>query len=148
MAYFADLTPYTYYTGPLSLPGPALNVGWLERSQPYPRGETSQAFRDKLRYLCLTRRSHVMRGFHRCPFCKEDHRSNAELRVRGRADGAEGIELAAPSLVAHYVEAHSYLPPPAFIAAVESAIPETGPDAEAFAEFLRASEGRESGADR
>jgi hypothetical protein len=41
-------------------------------------------------------------------------RSSAEIRVVSTS----GVTYAAPALILHYVEAHKYLPPAAFVAAV------------------------------
>src|SRR5262245_52395663 len=113
MAFFEDLTPYTYLHPEEELPG-TINVGWLDRDHPFPAGPTSEAFRVKLGRLCL-RRVKQTRGFHRCPFCKGVGRSasSAEMRVSHL-----GKVYAAPSLVHHYVVAHDYRPPDEFIAAV------------------------------
>jgi hypothetical protein len=41
-------------------------------------------------------------------------RSSAEIRVASTS----GVTYAAPVLILHYVEAHKYLPPAAFVATV------------------------------
>jgi hypothetical protein len=104
--YYPDLTPYTYQHG-----GPALNVGWLSRDKPYPKGIVSDEFLKKLKAL---KPINLMRGSHRCEFC--DHAlifGNGEIHVT-----EEGITYAAPTLIAHYVEAHYYKPPDKFVRAV------------------------------
>jgi hypothetical protein len=45
---------------------------------------------------------------------REQMLGNGEIRVRG----ADGTLYAAPSLIAHYVADHSYLPPDGFIDAI------------------------------
>ncbi|MGW3211106.1 DUF7919 family protein [Streptomyces parvus] len=63
------------------------------------------------------------RGHHLCPWCAsrlfprspEGPQGSAEVRVMGN-----GVAYAAPGLVAHYVEAHDYLPPIEFMEAVQS----------------------------
>lgn len=122
MAYFEDLSPYTY--GPEER-GDTVNVGWLEKGHPYVTGETSQEFRDKLALLCGqagrrrrgTELIHVITcGIHRCEFCSPGGSppgSSTEIRVR------RGNRVyAAPQLLHHYVIAHGYQPPSEFIAAV------------------------------
>jgi hypothetical protein len=113
MAFFEDLTPYTYMHPEEELSN-TLNVGWLERDHPFPTGEMSEEFRAKLGQLCQ-RRVKQTRGFHPCYFCKGEGRptSSAEMRV-----AHAGKVYAAPSLVHHYVVAHQYAPPDEFIAAV------------------------------
>ena len=103
MAFFADLTPYLYFRSEGS--GQCtVNIGWLDRTHPFPTGETTEEFRAKLGQLCQ-RRVNQTRGFHLCPFCagRERPRSSAEMRVAGN-----GKVYAAPSLVHHYVVVHSY----------------------------------------
>ncbi len=60
MTYLPDLTCYTYMGAPRSdmpceflgerhsPPPDLLNIGWLDISVPYPSGETSVAFRERL----------------------------------------------------------------------------------------------------
>jgi hypothetical protein len=113
VAFFEDLTPYTYLYPEEELPG-TVNIGWLDRARPFPIGATSEDFRAKLGQLCQ-RPLKQTRGFHLCYFCKGRDRpaSSSEMRVAGG-----GKVYAAPSLVHHYVVAHSYRPPDEFIAAV------------------------------
>ncbi|MFF1835598.1 hypothetical protein ACFVXE_15525 [Streptomyces sp. NPDC058231] len=136
MTYFADLTPYTYghaagQPEPGTPEGPAeINVGWLEPGQEYSAYDADDppyALIDALKRLVATERVHQTRGFHLCPWCVDAllersageraraacPRGSAEIRVLG-----DGVEYAAPELVAHYVEAHRYLPPAEFVAAV------------------------------
>jgi hypothetical protein len=112
VAFFEDLSPYTYFPEKESLE--IVNVGWLDRAHPFPTGETTEEFRAKLGRLC-ERRHKQTRGFHPCYFCKGQERptSSAEMRVAGN-----GRVYAAPSLVHHYVVAHGYRPPDEFVAAV------------------------------
>lgn len=116
MAYFPDLTPYTYFPEA----SPLLNVGWLDTSHPFTQGETPSEFLEKLRLL---RESPVKttRGYHRCPFCRDgktsfttEELSDAEIRVRG----TDGTVYTSPCLIVHYVAVHRYLPPQKFIDAV------------------------------
>ncbi len=117
MAYFEDLTPYTYLNDGKEPPG-TVNIGWLEPGYPFPIGVTSEEFRIKLDQLCH-RRVNQTRGFHYCGFCATEESplvglgSSFEMRVEGG-----GMEYAAPSLVHHYVVAHGYRPPDGFILAV------------------------------
>jgi hypothetical protein len=113
VAFFEDLTPYTYLHPEEELPG-TVNIGWLDKDHPYPKGETSGEFQMKLDQLCQQRVKQT-RGIHPCCFCRGRERpvSSSELRVLGN-----GKVYAAPSLVHHYVVAHDYQPPSEFIAAV------------------------------
>ncbi len=116
MAYFPDLSPYGY-AGPKD---GALNVGWLSSEHPIFTGDVPEGFLDRLRDLCQNQKVNLCRGSHRCEFCppRPLHRDpnidgNGEIRVT-----RNGITYAAPVLIAHYVEAHRYLPPQDFILAV------------------------------
>ena len=113
MAFFEDLTPYTYFHPEEELPG-TVNIGWLDPEQPFPTGETDHEFRTKLERLCQHRVKQT-RGIHPCYFCtgRAMPTSSSEMRVAGN-----GRVYAAPSLVHHYVVAHDYRPPDEFIAAV------------------------------
>ncbi|GAA3091322.1 hypothetical protein GCM10017562_73090 [Streptomyces roseofulvus] len=133
MTYFADLTPYTY-GGDCSVvevarrwPGVSLvNVGWLARGRRYRRGVAPAGLAVALRRMAVTHRAQQSRGRHPCPFCaslvfgrrKGGPEGSAEIWVRG----GEGVAYAAPELIAHYVEAHGYVPPGAFVEAVFDAV--------------------------
>ena len=120
MAYFPDLSPYSYFPHDGSN---AVNVGWLEKGQPFPVGATSDDFRARLAQLCQQAgRRRVGQtivwvgtcGIHRCDFCNHPSAvSSKEIRIRGTMR-----TYAAPELIDHYVAAHSYLPPSEFIDAV------------------------------
>jgi len=113
MAYFKDLTPYTYFHAEKNQ-SETVNIGWLERWHLFPKGETSEEFRLKLERLSR-RRVNQTRGLHFCQFCRgrEKPAGSAEIRVKGTSR-----IYAAPELVHHYVEAHGYKPPDEFIQAV------------------------------
>lgn len=112
MAFFEDLTPYTYHHPEKESPG-TVNVGWLDRRHPFSTGRTSVQFQTKLERLCQ-RPYKVHRGFHTCPFCGGS-RSHTEIRVCG-----EERVYAAPRMIYHYVVIHQYRPPAEFIKAVTS----------------------------
>ncbi|WP_151771742.1 hypothetical protein [Streptomyces abyssomicinicus] len=129
MTYYADLTPYTYL--PPGGPGtgtpppwhglPLLNVGWLSAARGYRKGTPPPELAETLREMTRSNRAQQTRGFHLCPWCSmrllragpECPRSSAEIRVVG-----DDVAYAAPELIAHYVEAHEYLPPNEFVHAV------------------------------
>jgi hypothetical protein len=113
MAFFEDLTPYTYLR-PEEEEAGTVNVGWLDDQHPFPTGETSAEFHAKLRKLCQ-RRVKQTRGFHHCDFCKGRDKAQGSAEVRAIGDDRV---YAAPELVYHYVLPHGYKPPADFIAAV------------------------------
>ncbi|WP_455753575.1 DUF7919 family protein [Streptomyces hirsutus] len=128
MTYYADLTPYTYDrdNGDPEASGcwrgvPLLNVGWLSRGNTYAKGAPPSGLVDALQRMTQTHRAQQTRGYHFCPWCVsrllgprgDSPWGSSEIRVMGN-----GVAYAAPELVAHYVEAHSYLPPAGFVHAV------------------------------
>lgn len=130
VTYYADLTPYTYGSdnGDPEASGlwrgvPVLNVGWLGRGKRYSQGAPPPSLTATLKRMTRTCRAQQTRGFHLCPWCAsrlfprraDGPQGSAEMRVMG-----SGVAYAAPELVAHYVEAHGYLPPADFIEAVLS----------------------------
>jgi hypothetical protein len=140
VAFFADLTPYTYseshdpkgrWAHDEPWPGlPLLNVGWLDSSHPFQTGAPPDGLMAALTKLAKMR-IHQTRGYHHCELCILDMgddareailqgliaRESAEFRVKG-----QGVMYAAPQLLTHYVAAHEYLPPAVFCeAAIASA---------------------------
>ena len=120
MAYYADLSPYTYTPGH----GPMLNVGWLAAGKAYERGPVPYEFATALHRLAQSP-VNLCRGFHVCDLCTPPsteyynvwstlRRGSGEVRV----SSASGVVYAAPTLVWHYVAEHQYLPPREFINAV------------------------------
>lgn len=126
MAYFPDLTRYAY--GPdeeIEGGNQDLHIGWLDGSHDFARGDAPPDLVDAL-LLCATRPVRTKKGFHYCDLCPSVDQSritsmdldgrtvklgNGELRVRAR----DGQWYTAPTLVAHYVAAHGYLPPAPFV---------------------------------
>lgn len=72
MAYFADLSPYRY-TFPRAR---TLNVGWLARGRPFPKGEVPDLFLERLGACCVAGPMAddgcviCCAGFHVCEFCE------------------------------------------------------------------------------
>ncbi|MHB1910619.1 MAG: DUF7919 family protein [Acidimicrobiales bacterium] len=124
MTYFADLTPYSYGS---DLADGAVNIGWLSPPHEFPIGVVPDSTVAEI--LRAVRRQPVnrMRGWHRCQLC-ENPPYPARMEVDGeivtlgdaeiRVHDTEGMVYAAPSLVAHYIAEHRYLPPLGFIEAV------------------------------
>jgi hypothetical protein len=126
--YFADLTPYEYDG---TEPQPTiLNVGWLSKDQPFPLGAVSGQFITALQRL-TAQPVNLYRGPHLCEFCPRpptelspggflridpdpETCGNGEIRVSDK----HGYTYVAPTLIAHYVSVHGYLPPQAFVDAV------------------------------
>lgn len=118
MTYIQDLTPCTYHRMRIN---PHIAIGWLDMSQPFTTGHTTDEFRQKLEYL--TERKSVMhyRGWHECQWCPRP----SENRLGPSGNGSivvkspvTGKTYEAPVLIKHYVAVHNYLPPEDFIIAV------------------------------
>jgi hypothetical protein len=137
MTYIPDLSLYAYghdsHTG-------VVHVGWLDSIHLYLKGAVDARLIEKMKFLA-SNPVELYRGVHICELCVEppdlvqtllpnrmidpncswmqwarQRSSNGEIRVSG-----EGLVFAAPLLIVHYIETHSYLPPSQFLKAVEAA---------------------------
>lgn len=122
MTWFADLSPYRF----LEADG-AANVGWLSAGHEVPTGDVPAGVIERIQRLVRDHPVNRTRGWHRCDLCAEPEYpvvitvdgvaldlGDAEIRVAGR----DGVVYAAPTLIAHYIGAHGYLPPAGFVEAV------------------------------
>lgn len=134
MAHFEDFSPCSYFPGSSGLGFKA--VGWLERGHEYPKGHVSAEFFEKLLIVLQNPWSPPIAspGIHACQLCQFSagraefsftfgKGSLRHYRVSGVGNSAlyvpAGKELfVSPSSIAHYIDAHSYLPPPEFQQAV------------------------------
>jgi hypothetical protein len=130
--YFPDLSPYQYsISNSLS---DVLNVGWLDRSAPFLKGDVPKDLVHMLKHWFGVARVNQMRGIHECNLCREKQwpllplHENPSIRVLDRTfflgnwemwiPAFDGRVFASPGLVIHYVEVHGYQPPEEFVAAV------------------------------
>jgi hypothetical protein len=124
MTHFQDLDAVHYAGGPHDADNwncPLLAIGWLERGKPFSTGTSSAAWIDKL----LTLRNsfgeafeaYSFRGWHECSICETAsgtlEESHVNLFIPGR-----GVIFLATGRVDHYMTAHGYAAPQAFIDAV------------------------------
>ncbi|MFE6872040.1 hypothetical protein ACFVFS_36550 [Kitasatospora sp. NPDC057692] len=153
MTYSRDLSAYSnfsedvvaagsYYAS-FAPPYRRINVGWLSGEHGYTVGPGRVDFLARLLDIVRWQNVNQTRGFHVCELCPRgeariglltvEHKGgplflgNGEIRVPATA----GEVFAAPTLIAHYVSSHDYLPPTPFIDAVLRC-PEgwmSGPDA-------------------
>lgn len=110
-------------------------MGWLDSAHAFPTGTTPDGFLEVLKQWKVRASANQMRGWHDCPFCQEAPWEEQHPFTTLHGDrlligsdeiwipGENGVIYAAPSLVIHYVEAHSYLPPQVFLDAVMRSIP-------------------------
>lgn len=101
-----------------------LNIGWLDESREFPTGKCPDGLLDALLEAIVERRINQTRSCHPCYLCRRDWirvenpfdpkgkslPGSAEIRVIG----VSGVLYAAPTLIAHYVAEHDYLPPSDF----------------------------------
>jgi hypothetical protein len=116
-------------------------VGWLHADHPYPRGDVPAAFVDRLQQFAdhwaestQTLGLPMFLGWHDCELCSGGPRGSGNFGVP-----AGDVLFVAPELIVHYVQAHGYAPPRAFIDAVmASPLPGTQEYQAAVAKFLPA----------
>jgi hypothetical protein len=119
-----DFDPYVYIEG-FPLAG-VQSIGWLAAGE---RIRTGTLPAELLQKLADVAAHHVnpSRGFHPCLFCgRRQLTASTSTGKRVWLGSAEvwlpspSTMFAAPNLIVHYIGAHGYLPPDAFIAALES----------------------------
>jgi hypothetical protein len=107
-------------------------VGWLEADHPYSQGQVDEAtFRKLMELLQDPWQPAVAAGFHSCSLCRFSG-GPRHLKWKGIAVEmgclnlflpCENTAFMAPSLIVHYIDAHSYLPPAEFCEAVRRCPP-------------------------
>ncbi len=140
---YADLTPYTACHDAEAIGLTPLSVGWLDRRRPFPTGQIAPQLLERLLSFC--EEPAVVCPFvaqQPCPLCGQriTLSLNGRLFPLGwaelRAIGAEDI-YAAPTLIYHFIEAHHYQPPAAFIQAVLHGPPPGSAEHRALVNTLR-----------
>src|SRR5262245_49772803 len=104
-----------------------LAVGWLDPNHPFTTGSVDPDFFEALIELLRDPWQPVTTlGFHRCAFCTFtggpmilDYQGvRVELGKTNLFLPATEVAYVSPSLIAHYIDSHSYRPPEEFCAAV------------------------------
>ena len=114
--YYEDLTKYSYTK--MGSRASLRNIGWLDPSTPFSRGEAPKKFIDRVATATVLL-GNVMRGTHRCRYCEQDEIYYDPDGIRLLLGFSEAwlpspvqeVIYIAPSLLIHYVTAHGYLPP-------------------------------------
>lgn len=131
MAHYLDLQPCDYFGRWQDV---LLAVGWLEATAPFWTGPVRREFFSKLvDLLAEPWQPAISAGHHRCGLCRFTggpaalcfEGRSVQLGVTNLFVPGEDRVYVAPSLIAHYMDAHGYGPPPAFVRAV-LACPEMG----------------------
>lgn len=122
--FFNDLAPCDYFGQHADV---LRAVGWLEAGRPYVRGPIANGFFEALVRLLVNPWEPVtFAGQMHCGFCRFSG-GPTQLTLRGSTIQmgatnlfvpASGFAFVAPSLIAHYVDAHEYCPPIEFQEAV------------------------------
>jgi len=114
MTHIRDLEPCTYFGTKASRC--LVAVGWLDARVSYERGPASTHFVEKLALLAHDAwEFSVFCGSHRCTL---DSCESRPSESRNLFIPTDAFIYAAPQMVLHYVQDHSYSPPPAFVSAV------------------------------
>lgn len=93
----------------------------LDKGSEFTRGTVPSAFFDKLKQLCLDPwQPAVTPGVHSCGVCQFDAPTFCFNEVYVPHQQQLWV---APVAIVHYIAAHHYRPPPAFIQAVEACPP-------------------------
>lgn len=111
MKYFEDFTNYSYLYHENSK-----NIGWLDSSYPYQKGEVSEEFIDKLWSYLNTKINHV-RGTNNCSLCPIEYKRDSEVKYNGqsvrvgfaeiRVLGEDGnTSFASPDIIYHSILEH------------------------------------------
>ncbi|HEY0017411.1 MAG TPA: hypothetical protein VGC13_13960 [Longimicrobium sp.] len=94
-------------------------VGWLSEDHPFPTGPPDSVFVEALREQVAQAWQPVAAGgSHVCEYCEHVWGSDNVWIPGG------DVVFVAPALITHYVEAHSYAPPDAFVRAVQACPPQ------------------------
>jgi hypothetical protein len=125
MAYYPDLSPYTYDSADEEM----RNVGWLCREHPYTTGTAPAGLVDALALLARDA-VNVQRGMHFCDLCPDfgtarEHTSRNDVFIGSgeiRVTDGRGATYASPAMIVHYVERHGYLPPEEYCVTVLDAV--------------------------
>jgi hypothetical protein len=93
-----------------------LMIGWLDKQADFRTGDVPSRFLKKLNLLLDSPVTMPGPGF-TCPLCsRHSLRSTSEYWLRE----SSGRIYVAPALLHHYINTHSYVPPPSFVTAVIS----------------------------
>ena len=135
MAYYEDMSPYSYSKGMPQFYGATevLNIGWLDASHEYPKGEVPESFVLALENLCANHQINGMEGYlgdllrGTAVGSRDDGQiryaykgglidlGSHEIWVPGEGPGQV---YASPDMILQYVVAHDYCPPVSYVQAV------------------------------
>ncbi len=114
MAWFADLSPCTYFGQEFASFLRA--VGWLERGHAFATGPVDVLiYRRLVELLQSPWEPFLLLGTHGCQLC---HYEPGRSGRRNLFLPGDGVVYVCPELVAHYMNAHGYAPPQEFCQAV------------------------------
>lgn len=124
MSIYEDLSPLNELC---QAPGVLLAVGWLGPDMNHAVGDTSRDIFRRIQDLMQDAplQFGIPMGVHACQLCQHEGESSGSryLIVPGH-----GLLYGCPELILHYINAHRYRPPDAFIAAVQCCPPTNSPE--------------------
>jgi hypothetical protein len=124
MAYFEDLSDYTYFRLEFYRPR-TKNVGWLDSAHEFPKTTPTHELLDLIWDYCKISVAQS-RGLHDCEYCTSGSSNyvirNGQPLLLGTSEirvfAKDGVIYAAPTLIYHYVFVHHYRPPDEFVRAL------------------------------
>ena len=132
VTYYEDMAVFEVAGQSQSSGWPLIAVGWLDPAHSFTGGDVSPDFFQKLVELLVEPwQPALAAGAQRCLFCRFTG-GPADLSYRGTTIKVGSTNLfvpveqqvfVAPSLVAHYIDAHGYVPPTEFQEAVKGCPP-------------------------
>ena len=134
--HYQDLTPCDYFDCPPEVDDPGSHwqdkltaIGWLESGYPFLEGDVDAGFLNRLMEMLISPWNAIgFFGYHTCDFCSPIQLKAPTLVTYGGRTITAGVNnifipgqktiYVAPSLIAHYILNHHYLPPLEFQTAV------------------------------
>ena len=114
MAWFADLSPCTYFGQEHA--GFLRAVGWLERDHSFTTASVDVSVYRRLMDLFQSPwQPFMFLGIHGCQLCHYEPGCNG---TKNLFLGGDGVVYVCPELITHYMNAHHYAPPQEFCQAV------------------------------
>jgi len=124
LTYCRDLNRIQYHRGPTDADEwqcPLIAIGWLEDGYEFTSGTIVAGVNKRLTQLrpqfMAAFPEFSFRGLHHCSLCKSGERALSESHVNLFIPG-ENVVYVAPGRIDHYIEAHGYCPPDAFVDAL------------------------------
>ncbi len=123
MTYFPDLSSCAYFGKAEATQ--LVSIGWLDAAYPYAQGAVSETFLATLIALLVEPWAPgYLMGYEECPYCAlastrlTYHTTSIDVGALNLFVPGSGFLYVMPSLAAHYILVHGYMPPLEFQQAV------------------------------